>query len=140
MEQNLPTIDAGKERFERVTESSYPNRRRFKRWSVSIPCMVTWEQEAITATICDISFDGALIKAETPPSEGSNVAVRFTFQDQGIHLQGMVASEVIHAQGESEEQTFGVQFETSVEKFWTQLTPVIQALLEETGEGEQGSD
>ncbi len=83
---------------------------------------------------------GALIQAENPPSEGSDVEVRFTFQAQGIHLQGTGSSEVVHAQKESEEQTFGVQFETSVEKFWAQLTPVIQALLEETGEHEQGSD
>jgi len=65
------------------------------------------------------------------------VAVRFTFKDQGIHLQGRVTSEVIHAEGEGEDQTFGVKFETSMEKFWKQLTPVIQALLEETGEGEE---
>ena len=45
--------------------------------------------------------------------------------------------EVIHTEGEVKEQTFGVKFETSMEKYWTQLTPVIQALLEETGEGEE---
>ena len=89
------------------------------------------------ATISNISFDGALIRAEGAPSEGSDIGVRFTFGDQGIHLQGRVTSEVIHAEGEGEEQTFGVKFETSMEKFWTQLTPVIQALLEETGEGEE---
>ncbi len=65
------------------------------------------------------------------------MAVRFTFRDQGIHLQGRVTSEVIHAEGKGDEQTFGVKFETSMEKFWTQLTPVIQALLEETSEDEE---
>ena len=65
------------------------------------------------------------------------MAVRFTFQDQGIHLQGTVTSEVIHAEGEGDEATFGVKFETSMEKFWIQLTPVIQALLEETSEDEE---
>ncbi len=89
------------------------------------------------ATISNISFDGAFIRAESTPLEGSDVVVRFSFGDQGIHLQGSVTSEVIHAEGEGEEQTFGVKFETSMEKFWTQLTPVIQALLEETGEGEE---
>ncbi len=120
-----------------MVQSSYPNRRRFRRWAVSIPCTVTWEQETFTATISNVSFDGALIKAKTPPSEGLDVAVRFTFKDQGIHLQGRVTSEVIHAEGEGEDQTFGVKFETSMEKFWKQLTPVIQTLLEESGEGEE---
>ena len=120
-----------------VAESSNPNRRRFRRWAVSIPCTVTWEQEAITATISNISFDGALIRAKSAPSEGSDVAVRFTFGDQGVHLQGIVTSEVIHAEEKGEEQTFGVKFETSMEKYWTQITPVIEALLEETGEGEE---
>ncbi|MCH7804705.1 MAG: PilZ domain-containing protein [Acidobacteria bacterium] len=120
-----------------VAESSTPNRRRLRRWAVSIPCTVLWEQDVITATISNISFDGALIRAESAPSEGSDVAVRFTFGDQGVHLRGSVTSEVIHAEGEGEEQTFGVKFETSMEKYWTQLTPVIQALLEETGEGEE---
>ena len=89
------------------------------------------------ATISNISFDGALIRAESAPIEDSDVVVRFTFSDQGVHLQGSVTSEVIHAEKEGEEQTFGVKFDTSMEKFWTQLTPVIQALLEETGEGEE---
>ena len=118
-------------------ENSTPNQRRLRRWSVSIPCSVSWEEKAMIATISNISFDGALIRAEGAPSEGSDIGVRFTFGDQGIHLQGRVTSEVIHAEGEGEEQTFGVKFETSMEKFWTQLTPVIQALLEETGEGEE---
>ncbi len=88
------------------------------------------------ATISNISFDGALIRAESTPLEGSDVVVRFTFGDQGIHLQGSVTSEVIHAEEEGEKQTFGVKFDTSMEKFWTQLTPVIQALLKETDEDE----
>jgi hypothetical protein len=64
------------------------------------------------------------------------VVVRFSFEDQGIHLQGTVTSEVIHAEKEGEKQTFGVKFDRSMEKFWTQLTPVIQALLKEPDENE----
>ncbi len=89
------------------------------------------------ATISNISFDGALIIAESTPLESSEVVVRFTFEDRAIHLQGSVTSEVIHAEEDGEQQTFGVKFDTSMEKFWTQLTPVIQALLEETGEDEE---
>ncbi len=117
-------------------EKSTPNRRRLRRWSVSIPCSVSWEEKAMIATISNISFDGALFRAESTPLEGSDVVVRFTFGDQGIHLQGSVTSEVIHAKEEGEKQTFGVKFDTSMEKFWTQLTPVIQALLKETEENE----
>lgn len=91
----------------------------------------------MVATISNISFDGTLIRAESAPVEGSDVVVRFTFGDQGVHLQGSVTSEVIHAEEEGEEQTFGVKFDTSMEKYWTQLTPVIQALLEETSENEE---
>ena len=116
-----------------VQESKNPNRRRFKRWSVSIPCTVTWEQqEVITGTISNLSFDGALIRVERAPSEGVEVAVRFAFRDQGVHLQGRVSSEVIHIKEKGQEQIFGVLFETSLETFWIQLTPVIQALLEES--------
>ncbi len=117
-------------------ENSTPNRRRLRRWSVSIPCSVSWEEKAMIAIISNISFDGALIKAESTPSEGSDVVVRFSFGDQGIRLQGSVTSEVIHAEEEGEEQTFGVKFDRTMEKYWTQLTPVIQALLKETDENE----
>ncbi len=113
-----------------------PDRRRLKRWSVSIPCSVSWEEKALIATISNISFDGAFIRAESTPLEGSDVVVRFTFGDRAIHLQGSVTSEVIHAEGEGEGQIFGVKFDTSMAKFWTQLTPFIQALLKETDENE----
>ena len=117
-------------------ENSTPNQRRLRRWSVSIPCSVSWEEKAMIATISNISFDGALLRAESTPLEGSKVVVRFTFGDRAIHLQGSVTSEVIHAEEEGEEQTFGVKFDTSMEKYWTQLTPIIQALLKETDEDE----
>ncbi len=81
-------------------ENSTLNRRRLRRWSVSIPCSVSWEEKAMIATISNISFDGALIRAESTPLEGSDVVVRFSFGDQGIHLQGSVTSEVMHAEGE----------------------------------------
>jgi hypothetical protein len=89
------------------------------------------------ATISNISFDGALIRAESPPLEGSDITVRFTFGDQGIHLQGSVTSEVIHAEEDGEQQTFGVKFDTSMERYWTQLTPVIRAMLKESGEDDE---
>ena len=86
------------------------------------------------ATISNISFDGALIRAEEAPCESADVVVRFTFGDQGIHLQGSVTSEVIHTEEQGEQQTFGVKFDTSMERYWAQLTPIIQALLEASGE------
>ena len=119
-------------------ESRKLNRRRFKRWAVSVPCTITWEQqEVIVGTVSDLSFDGALIRAERAPAEGTDVAVRFAFRDHGLHLQGRVTSEVIHTEEEGQEQIFGVRFETSVEKCWVQLTPVIQTLMEEAGETEE---
>ena len=126
----------GRSMFINVEAKNTPDRRRLRRWSVSIPCSVSWEEKAMIATISNISFDGALIKAESTPLEGSDVVVRFSFGDQGIHLQGTVTSEVIHAEKEGEKPTFGVKFDRSMEKFWTQLTPVIQALLKEPDENE----
>ena len=120
-----------------IAERSNANRRRFRRRYVSIPCTVTWEREAIIATICNISFDGALIRAKGAPSEGAGVAVRFTFGDQGVQLQGVVTSEVIHAEGEGEEQTFGVKFDTSMVKYWREITPAMRAMLKETGGDDQ---
>ena len=65
-------------------EGSNQTRRRFKRWAVSIPCTVTWEEREVrTGTVLDISFDGALIRVGGAPSEGTEVAVRFAFRDQG---------------------------------------------------------
>ncbi len=119
-----------------VEAGNTPDQRRVRRWSVSIPRSVSWEEKAMIATISNISFDGALIRAESTPLEGSDVMVRFTFGDQGMHLQGNVTSEVIHAKEEGAQQTFGVKFDTSMEKFWTQLTPVFQALLKETDQDE----
>ena len=126
----------GRSMFINVEAENTPDRRRLRRWSVSIPCSVSWEEKAMIATISNISFDGALIRAESNPLEGSDVVVRFSFGDQGIHLQGNVTSEVIHAEKEGEKPTFGVKFDRSMEKFWTQLTPVIQALLKEPDENE----
>ncbi len=122
--------------FINMKAENTPDQRRLRRWSVSIPCSVSWEEKAMIATISNIAFDGALIRAESTPLKGSEVVVRFTFEDRAIHLQGSVTSEVIHAEEEGEEQTFGVKFDTSMEKYWTQLTPVIQALLKETDENE----
>ena len=113
----------------------------FQRWAVSIPCRVTWEdREVRTGTVQDISFDGALIRDGGAPSEGNEVAGRFAFRDQGFHLMGRVTSEVVHSRAKGEDQIFGVKFETSAEKFWLQLTPVIQTLLEEASESEENSD
>ncbi len=42
----------------------------------------------------------------------------------------------LNTEEEGEQQTFGVKFDTSMEKYWTQLTPVIQALLKETDKNE----
>ena len=61
------------------------------------------------------------------------MAVRFTLADQGVHLEGVVTSEVIHTEKEGEEEMFGVKFDTSMEKYWKQVTPVIRAMLKETG-------
>ena len=113
----------------------------FQRWAVSIPCTVTWEdREVRTGTVQDISFDGVLIRDGGAPSEGNEMAVRFAFRDQGFHLMGRVTSEVVHSREKGEDQIFGVKFETSAEKFWLQLTPVIQTLLEEASESEEDSD
>ena len=116
-------------------EGRNPNRRPFQ----AMECFHTLYGDlgptgGHSGTISDISFDGALIRTECAPVEGIAVAVRFAFRDQGVHLQGRVTSEVIHTEEKDQEQIFGVKFETSVERFWVQLTPVIQTLLEETSE------
>ncbi len=88
----------------------------------------------MTGTVTDLSFDGALIRAQRFPPQGINVAVRFSFREQGVHLQGTVTTEVIHTGVDGDDFLFGVKFRTDLEKFWIQLTPVIQALLEEVGD------
>ena len=105
------------------------NRRRFRRWPVSLPCEVFWGGKKAEAEISDLSFDGALLKAESIPEEGIDLAIKFHFKGRGIHLVGRMTSEVIHAEQEGERHTFGVRFEAPLEEYWNQLLPVVQALM-----------
>ncbi len=105
------------------------DRRKFKRWPVSIPCTVESKDEKIIGKTCNVSLDGALItQANGAPPEGTLVTV--TFQDAGgqIRLKGRIMSKVIHTRWEVIEEggigSFGVKFEESTEKVREMLMPV----------------
>ena len=70
-------------------EGSNQTRRRFKRWAVSIPCTVTWEEREVrTGTVLDISFDGALIRVGGRSLGGNRGGGQIRLQRSGTPSTG----------------------------------------------------
>ena len=97
------------------------DRRKFKRWTVSIPCTVEWKDLRITGKIANVSLGGALIiQANALPPEGASVTITFEAEREQIRLKGRIKSKVIHTIWEIIEKggigSLGVKFEESTEK------------------------
>lgn len=105
------------------------DRRKFKRWPVSIPCTVESKDEKIIGKTCNVSLGGALItQANGTLPEGALVTVIFQAEGGQIRLKGRIMSKVIHTRWEVIEEggigSFGVKFEESTEKVREKLMPV----------------
>ena len=73
-------------------------RRQYRRWRVSMPCSVTWEEGDTRGQIANISFGGALISEITSvPPEGALVALTFEAEEGQVRLEGKLTSRVIHS-------------------------------------------
>jgi len=105
------------------------DRRKFKRWPVSIPCTVESKDEKIIGKTRNVSLGGALItQANGAPPEGALVTVTFQAEGEQIRLKGRIMSKVIHTLWEVIEGggigSFGVKFEESTETVREKLMPV----------------
>ena len=108
-------------------------RRQYRRWRVSMPCLVKWEEGRTEGLIANISFGGALISGVTAvPPEGTLVALTFEAEKGQVQLEGKLTSRVIHTISELIEYggvgSFGVQFEGPIEEIRSRLIPVFQVL------------
>ena len=108
-------------------------RRQYRRWRVSMPCSVTWEEGKAQGQIANISFGGALVsEVTTVPPEGALVALTFEAEEGQVRLEGKLTSRVIHSITELIEDggvgSFGVQFEGSIEDIRAKLIPIFQVL------------
>ena len=72
-------------------------RRRFKRWEVSIPCTVTHRGETTKGKITNISLGGAFITELTtaPPPEKAFIAVRFKVEKEEVEIKASVDSRIV---------------------------------------------
>jgi len=105
------------------------DRRKFKRWPVSIPCTVESKDEKIIGKTRNVSLGGALItQADGAPPEGALVTVTFQAEGRQIRLKGRIMSKVIHTRWEVIEEggigSFGVKFEESTAQVREKLRPV----------------
>ena len=63
--------------------NSKAERRKFKRWAVSIPCSLESDDLIQDATIDNLYFGGArLVDISLAPVDGSRVTVQFRFHDK----------------------------------------------------------
>ncbi len=105
------------------------DRRKFKRWPVSIPCTVESKDETIIGKTRNISLGGALVtQAGGAPPEGTLVTLIFQAEGRQLRLKGRIRSRVIHTRCEVIEEggicSFGVKFEESTEQVREKLRPV----------------
>ena len=105
------------------------DRRKFKRWPISIPCTVESKGEKIIGKTRNVSLGGALItQANGAPPEGALVTVIFEAEEGPIRLKGKIMSKVIHTLWEVIEEggigSFGVKFEESTETVREKLMPL----------------
>ncbi len=108
-------------------------RRRSKRFAVSIPCTVYWHGHVIRGQIANLSLGGALIiRLSAIPAEDASVILTFQAEKGEIELKGKLTSRVIHSVTESIEQgeigSIGVEFQESLEEVRSQLDPVFRTL------------
>jgi len=92
-------------------------RRRFKRWEVSIPCTIRYKGEPIRGRITNISRSGAFITELTtsPPPEKAFIAVRFKVEKEEVEIKASVDSRIVRnlfdIQDDEIVGSIGIQFQ-----------------------------
>ncbi|MFQ5928801.1 MAG: PilZ domain-containing protein [Acidobacteriota bacterium] len=108
-------------------------RREFKRWTVSIPCSVEWDDTIIEGIIDNLSYRGARItEMKVSPAEGTLVTVKFKVEEEALKVEGVLTSRVIYTvreiRGGGARYSLGVEFQEPLENISTQLTRLLLRL------------
>ncbi len=107
-------------------------RRRFKRWNVSIPCTVAWGEYRISGQVKNLSLGGALISRldGVPPPVGASVYIAFSTGEGKLNVLSSVYSTVVRTVLEIVEDqdvgSIGIQFEDLSEEITTRLKAMIK--------------
>ncbi len=107
--------------------------RQFKRWSVSIPCVVVWKNEVVKAQITNLSPNGAFVNhANLIPAEGTQVVVGFQVGQEEMRFTAKVNSKVVHSRWEitEDDQTvsFGLEFSGTQKEIESNLKSLVGTL------------
>lgn len=105
-------------------------RRKFKRWCVSIPCQVEWGRTVLKGKLTDLSYDGACISGMKLdlPSEGDLVALHFRAENEVLKLPSRVIYTIRQIKEGGGVHTFGVQFQEPLKSVKLQLVPLFLKL------------
>ncbi len=108
-----------------------PERRKSKRFEVSILCFVEWEEKVSRGHITDLSLGGALItQVDFAPPDDAWVQVEFEFDQQDLELTGVV-SRVVYSRWEKMGDrylcSFGVEFEKIPPEVQSKLTSILHS-------------
>lgn len=99
-------------------------RRKFKRFEVSIPCTVEWSGGDFRGRIELISLAGAYItEAQVVPGVGESVQVNFELRDRSVLVQ--LTSKVSYTPESEANGSFGVTFEERPDEVYLKLRPVL---------------
>ncbi len=107
--------------------------RQFKRWSVSIPCVVVWKNEVVKAQITNLSPNGAFVnQTNLIPAEGTQVVVGFQVGQEEMRFTAKVNSKVVHSRWEitEDDQTvsFGLEFSGTQKEIESNLKSLVGTL------------
>jgi hypothetical protein len=101
------------------------DRRRFHRWTVSIPCICEAEEGSFTGKVVNLSFGGARVEnTDRIPREGSDLQITLHLKDYSVSL----SAHVFYI--DPEDQHFGIEFYGSRVERIRQLLPLFRASVE----------
>ena len=125
-----------------VSQPSGRDKRRFKRWSVSIPCTVEWSGREIPGRIDNLSYGGARIAdLNIIPPQGILVTIQFRAGKK--ESKTTVTSKVVYVNQSLFEvqalHSLGVEFKEPPRKITTQLTRLFLKLRQDSPEATQSA-
>jgi len=101
--------------------------REFLLIDVSIPCLISCDDEIITGEVTNISLSGAFIQASETLAEGS--AVVLMLQKKHTKFRAAIDSKIIHsfqeARGDDQINSFDVKFEESLSEVTDKLDFIL---------------
>ena len=108
--------------------------RQFKRWKVSIPCVVVWKSEVVRARITNLSPIGAFItQASLVPAEDTQVVVGFQVGQEEMRFTAKVSSKVVHGKWEITENdqiaSFGLEFSETQKEIQSKWKSLVGTLI-----------